>query len=184
MTLQPYQHTRAQSNNPGEVNMTATQKIYELTISVDGETWTRRLLAETANKAKYAYYLNLDADYPFFEVCKWIKSVRSLGVFRKRAPALNERELHLLEHTLGVGRHIDFEKWGYRNYFCGSGDGKDYQAFKAMENRGLVEVFIDDRKDWKDTWWARATLAGARALGLREQHLINAELMQSNNSGR
>ena len=51
---------------------------------------------------------------------------------------ISAKELELLEHSLGLGRKVG-AKISYRNYFCTSKSGKDYEIIKELIERGLME---------------------------------------------
>ncbi len=74
------------------------------------------------------------------------------------------KQIELLTHMLGAGRHLKQRMHGYRNRFCAEVNGEDYQAMLEMEAAGLVCAGgkINEGRDQ----FFHATRAGCEAIGL------------------
>lgn len=100
-------------------------RYYEISLRGDYEgKYTQRVMALSAGKAKYDYWLDARDAWPEFH---WRElRCKSLGLAYELKPPADERErriLHLMRHAMGLD-HLGFDPHGrldgYRNYFaCG-----------------------------------------------------------------
>ena len=85
----------------------------------------------------------------------------------------------LLRHTLGAEREsgVKSRHDGFRNYYvCGDSWNKNFVKFQQMEQIGLVEMYGAGEERLV---CFRATLSGARAIGLGKAALIRAGLLEA-----
>ena len=114
---------------------TPTMRRYEVSVKGHEDEFHTVVTALTSGKAKYDYYLSLQAaSYPFgFQHLR----CRSLGVIARIRPAdeSERRQLEILRHALGLD-HIGLNKQGgqegYRNYYALNRGSADFDLLMSM----------------------------------------------------
>ena len=75
-----------------------------------------------------------------------------------------QRQIELLQHTLGAGPRKRKSSWGYRNHFCAAVGSDDQASFEKMVTTGLAER--GGKINGETSQYYRATVEGCKLAGL------------------
>lgn len=75
-----------------------------------------------------------------------------------------QRQIELLQHTLGAGPRKRKSRWGYRNHFCAGVGSPEQAAFEEMVTSGLAER--GGKINGETSQYYRATVEGCKLAGL------------------
>lgn len=83
---------------------------------------------------------------------------------------LTAADLDNLRHMLGARSDNRKHDWGYRNHFCASTRGEDYESMVRLERHGFVKM---GRRNLLNIYF-HATEEGCKALGFNEKQINRA----------
>ena len=81
---------------------------------------------------------------------------------------LTDKQIQLLQHTLGAGSRYKKKDWGFRNRFYASNGSDDYSELVNLEGDGYV---VSSSGGDSDHTYFEATIEGAKAVGFKSYQL-------------